>query len=55
MKNLQIRQALKETNMKHWQLAEKLGIAESTLCVKLRKELPAEEKEKILAIINERS
>ena len=55
MKNLQIRQALKESNIKHWQLAEMLGIGESTLCVKLRKELPTEEKERILTIIKERS
>jgi transcriptional regulator with PAS, ATPase and Fis domain len=51
-KNIEIRQALKEANICHWELAEKLGIAESTLCVKLRKELPPEEKEKILMIID---
>ena len=36
-----------------WQLAEKLGIHEGTLSRKLRHELPEEEKNKILALIDE--
>lgn len=53
MKNLIIRTALKNANMKQWQLAELLGIHETTLCVKLRKELPKEEQERIVALIKE--
>ena len=53
MKNIEIRNQLKETKIKHWQLAEKLGIADTTLCRKLRKELPEREKESILNAIEE--
>ena len=53
MKNLEIRQKLKESNIKHWELADLLGIGESTLCVMLRKELPDSERERILHIIDE--
>ena len=53
MKNIKIRQALKLANIKHWELAEILGIAESTLCVKLRRELSEQEQNRILAIIDD--
>ena len=53
MRNKEIRQRLKECHIKHWELADLLGISESTLCVKLRKELPESERERILCIINE--
>ena len=53
MKNLDIRQALKENNIKHWQLAEALNIAEFTLCRKLRHELSEEQKENIFAVIEQ--
>ena len=46
MKNIEIKKALKEKGLCQWQLAEKLGIHETTLCVKLRKELTQDEKEK---------
>lgn len=36
-----------------WQIAEKLGISEPTITRRLRKELTAEEKTKIRAIIAE--
>ena len=53
MKNLDIRKKLKEVNVKQWELADKLGIAEMTLVRKLRYEFPEEEKQRIFAIINE--
>ena len=53
MRNMEIRQRLKECNIKHWELADLLGISESTLCVKLRKELPDNDRERILCVINE--
>ena len=53
MKNLDIRQALKENNIKHWQLADALNIAEFTLCRKLRHELSKEQKENIFAVIEQ--
>lgn len=53
MANLEIRQALKKCRMFNYELAELLGITEWTLSRKLRKELPAEEKQQILQIIKE--
>lgn len=51
--NIEIRNALKKANLKQWQLADILKISESTLVIKLRHELPEEEKEEILKIIEE--
>lgn len=50
--NLEIRNSLKKQNIKHWELANKLGISEYTLVRKLRMELPKEDKKKILDTIN---
>ncbi len=49
--NKDIRNLLKKTGMAQWELAELLNMAESTLCVKLRRELPEEEQQKIIAVI----
>ena len=51
--NIDIRNTLKTNNFKHWKLAEILGISETTLVRKLRKELSNEEKERIFKIIKE--
>ena len=51
MNNIEIRNALKERRIYNYELAEMLGISEFTLSRKLRKELPEEEKQKILCII----
>lgn len=51
MNNLEIRQAMKEKRLFNYELAEMLGISEFTLSRKLRKELPDEEKERILDVI----
>lgn len=51
VKNQEIRNAMKENNIKQWELAEMLEISENTMCRKLRKELPDEEKKRILEII----
>lgn len=53
MNNLKIRNALKKAGIKQWELADLLGCAESTLCIKLRRELPDEEQQRIISIINE--
>lgn len=53
VKNQDIRDAAKKAGIKLWQIAEKLGIWDATLSRKLRKELPQEEKEKIIGIIAE--
>ena len=50
-RNDAIRTALRVHDVKQWRLAESLGIGESTLCVKLRNELPEAEQRKIIAVI----
>lgn len=51
MANIEIRNALKKKRMFNYELAELLGVTEWTLSRKLRKELPPDEKQKILDII----
>lgn len=52
MKNVEIRSAYMLAGIKQWQLAEAMGISETHLSRKLRKELPQEEKQTILEIID---
>lgn len=49
--NMVIRSASKSAGVRLWQIAETLGIQETALSRKLRHELPTEEKNKILGII----
>lgn len=51
MNNKKIRAALAAYGMKHWELAELLGIHPVTLSIKLRHELPEEEQEEIVNTI----
>ena len=51
MSNYEIRAEMLKHNIKQWQLAEKLGITEFSLCRKLRHELSKEDKEKALDYI----
>ena len=53
MANQDVRRAAGGTGVRLWQVANALGINDSALSRKLRKELPADEKEKILSIIAE--
>ena len=53
MKNLDIRTKLKESNIKHWELADKLVISEMSLVRKLRYELSEAEKKIIFKAIDE--
>ncbi|MGN1194467.1 MAG: hypothetical protein ACI4SB_03195 [Acutalibacteraceae bacterium] len=53
MSNIDIRVKATESGVKMWQLAERLGMHECTFSRKLRHELPEEEKNKILALIDE--
>ena len=53
MQNKDIRRAIGAHGLKQWQVAEALGISEATFYRKMRKELPNEEKEKILTLIYE--
>lgn len=51
MNNKDIRNAAGGYGIRLWQVAEALGMNESAFSRKLRNELPQEEKEKILAVI----
>lgn len=53
--NNEIRDKAKANDIKLWQIAYKLGITDSTFSRKLRKELPDEEKRRIVSIIDELS
>ena len=48
MTNIEIREAIKESGFKHWQIADMIGIADTTFCRMLRRELPEDKKQEIL-------
>lgn len=50
-RNAFVRSAMAEANIRHWQLANQLGISRVTLQDRLRYELTKEERQKILAAI----
>lgn len=52
MTNVEIRVEMTKKGLKQWELAQLLGISESTFCRKLRKEIPEDEKQKILELIH---
>ena len=52
MKNENIRQAAKSAGVKLWQVAEAVGVNDGNFSRKLRHELPEDEKQKILEIID---
>ena len=51
MANKEIKYALIGYDVKQYRVAEEIGISETGFSRKLRKELPQEEKDKILAVI----
>ena len=53
MHNKEIRTAAKNAGICLWEIAAAYGINDGNFSRKLRKELPQEEKEKILAIIGQ--
>lgn len=53
MANEDIREAIKQANLKHWELADLLSVSEVTLVRKLRHEMSRDEKQKILEILKE--
>ena len=55
MANLDIRAEAVSHGVRLWRVAEELGIADASLSRKLRKDLPQDEKEKIIAIIRQLS
>lgn len=53
--NQRIREAVKESGMYYWQLADLMRISSWTLSVKLRHELPQKEQNRIVQLIRENS
>ncbi|MCC8090769.1 MAG: transcriptional regulator [Oscillospiraceae bacterium] len=53
MKNQEIRNEMKARGIKQWQIAEALGIGESTLSRHLRHELTEREKVLVLSIMEQ--
>jgi len=51
MANKDIKRAIGGRGLTKWQVADALGISEATFYRKMRNELPEEEKQKILAVI----
>lgn len=49
--NKEIRETAKRAGVRLWQVAESIGVADATFSRKLRRELPPQEREKILGII----
>lgn len=49
--NEEIKKIIKKTRFKQYEIATVIGISEATLCRWFRKELPAEQKEKIMNAI----
>lgn len=52
-KNIDVRKAIEDANVRYWQVAEKLGISDGNFSRKLRKELPSKDKQKIFQAIEE--
>lgn len=53
MNNLELRTKARRNGVRLWEIADKLGVSEPTITRKLRRELPDNEKQRILAIIDE--
>lgn len=53
LNNTDIRTAAKSSNVRLWELAERLHISEPTITRLLRRELPAAEKARIFSLIDE--
>ena len=53
MPNVLFREEAKRSNVKHWEVADAIGMHDSNFCRKLRKELPAHEQAKLINIVHE--
>lgn len=51
--NGEIRKAAKSKGVKLWEVAEALGTSDAAFSRKLRRELPSEERERVLSIIDQ--
>lgn len=53
MKNKKIREAAAAAGVRLWEIAERYGVNDGNFSRKLRRELPDDERERILSIIGE--
>lgn len=53
MKNADIREMIKILRLRHYEIAERIGISETTFCVWLRNELTDERRTKVMKAIEE--
>ena len=51
MENIEIRNEAARNGLKLWEVAEALGVADSTFSRKLRRELPSEQRDHVLKMI----
>lgn len=51
--NIEIKTAAKQKGVFYYEIADRLGMIDSALSRKLRRELPAEEKQRIFSLIDE--
>lgn len=51
MHNMEIRAEIMRTGLRHWEVAAALGISETSFSRKLRRELPEEERQRVLEVI----
>lgn len=51
--NIDIRTAAKQNGVRLWEVADRLNVSEPTITRKLRRELPADEKQRIISLIDE--
>lgn len=52
MNNLELRMMIKQNRLRHYEVAEEIGISEFTFCKWLREELPEEKKKIVIAAID---
>lgn len=55
MHNTEIRKAIDSAGLRYWQVAEELGVADTTFTKWLRKELPEEKRSQVMAAIKKLS
>lgn len=53
MANEAIREKAKATGVKYWEVAERIGVSDVTLCRQMRRELPEARQQLILRAIDE--
>lgn len=51
--NQELRKVIKQSGIRHWQIADKLGVSANTLCLWLRHELPQDKEEAVFNAILE--